>query len=210
MKKGLIFALSASAAISMATLSGCATMTDAMSTAAGMGVVSTSRDNFNGGTNVSVSPMPLWAPGSWGNQVQLGAIWTSSAPDSVALEMSFRSNVNAAGSAYASLSGMDIKVDGELTKWRTGAPTSLNSSAYNTVSKTIYTSSSNAVVIPYALLQRMVAAKDCRLRIYIGSSYEDAQFNLERIPGGQPTALLSIRKFMVKVDSMRAALPQGG
>lgn len=192
-------------ALSAAILSGCATMTDAMSTASGMGVVSETHDTFNNGTNVSVSPMPLWAKGSWGNRVQLGALWMNSNPDLVALQMSYRSNINAGGDTYIDLTGMDINVDGEVTHWQAGAPTSLDSSSYNTISHTIYTSSSNVVVIPYALLQRMVTAKDCRLRIHMGGSFEDAQFNIERIPGGQATALLSIRKFMTKVDELRKA-----
>jgi len=199
--------LTIAVAFSALALTGCASMTDAMSAASGMGVVSESHDTFNNGTNVSVSPMPLWASGSWGNKVQLGALWVSGSPDQVMLEMSYRSNINAAGNAYTGLTGMDINVDGEVTHWKAGAPTNLDSSQYNTVSKTIYTSSSNVVVIPYALLQRMVVAKDCRLRIHMGGGYEDAQFNIERIPGGQPTALLSIRKFMVKVDAMRKAQP---
>lgn len=184
-------------------LTGCATMTDAMSAAAGMGVVSEHHSTFDNATEVSVSPMPLWAKGSWGNAVRLGAHWSSATPDYVALEMSYQANANYGSAMYTSFSGMDINVDGEISQWQTGAPTKFDSSNYNTVSRTIYTASKNSVVIPYALLQRMVAAKDCRLRFHTGDGYEDAQFNIERIPGGQATAILSIRKFMAKVKAVR-------
>lgn len=185
------------------TLTGCATMTDGMSAAAGMGVVHQEHSTFDNATVVTVSPMPLWAKGSWGNAVHLGARWNSTVPDYVALEMSYQSNINSGSSAFTSLSGMDINVDGDITHWQPGAPTNLSNGAYNNVSRTIYTASKNSVVIPYALLQRMVSAKDCRLRIHTGEGYEDAQFNIERIPGGQATAILSIRKFMVKVDAAK-------
>jgi hypothetical protein len=197
----MLFAVAASAAIG---LTGCAAMTDTMSAAAGMGVVRQEHSTFDNATVITVSPMPLWAKGSWGNAVQLGAHWSSASPDYVALEMSYRSNVNAGSNMYTDLSGMDINVDGEITHWQTGAPTQLSSSNYNAVSHTIYTGSNNSVVIPYALLQRMVAAKDCRLRIHTDEGYEDAQFNIERIPGGQATAIHSIRKFMAQVDATRS------
>lgn len=193
------------AALAAASLSGCATVTDAMSAASGMGVISEQHNAFDDSTTVSVSAMPLWARGSWGNRVRLGALWTSRSPDLVALQMSYGSDVRSAGNAYASLTGMDINVDGDITHWRAGTSTNLDSSQYNTVSKTIYTSSRNAVVIPYSLLQRMVTAKDCRLRIHVDGTYEDSQFSIARIPGGQATALVSIRKFMAKVDELRGA-----
>lgn len=186
-----------------ASLNGCAAMTDTMSAAAGMGVVNEHHSTFDNATEITVSPMPLWAKGSWGNAVQLGARWSSVAPDYVALEMSYSSNARTGSNMFTSLSGMDINVDGEVTHWQPGTPTHLSNGGYNNVANTVFTASKNSVVIPYALLQRMVSAKDCRLRIHTGEGYEDAQFNIERIPGGQGTAILSIRKFMIKVDAAR-------
>lgn len=199
----IIHALAGVVAAATVGLCSCATLTDSMSAAAGMGVVSQEHSTFDNATVVTVSPMPLWAKGSWGNAVQLGARWTSASPDYVALVMSYASNVNYGSRAFTSLSGLDININGDITKWEAGAPTKLSNSGYNTVSHTIYTGSNNSVVIPYALLQRMVTATDCRLRIHTGEGYEDAQFNLERIPGGQATALMSIKKFMAKVDAAR-------
>lgn len=186
------------------TLSGCASITDTMSKAAGMGVVSEKTSAFDNATTVSVSPAVLWAKGSWGNRVKLGANWTSAAPDSVALVMAEDSNVTGGAPAYVGISSIELNIDGAKSMYSPGGSTHLDSSGYNNVSNTIYTSSTNAVVIPYPVLQSMVAAKDCRLRIRTSEGFEDAQFNLERIPGGQPTALLSIREFMARVDAIRA------
>ncbi|MFK2904556.1 hypothetical protein ISP17_11320 [Dyella ginsengisoli] len=188
-----------------AAVSSCATMTDTMSAAAGMGVVSQQHSTFDDSTIITVSPMPLWAKGSWGNAVQLGASWSSASPDRVALVMSYDANATQGSAAFTSLSGMDINIGGEVTQWRSGSSTQLSNGAYNTVSQTVYTASSNSIVIPYSMLQRMVTAPDCRLRIHTGEGYEDAQFNIERIPGGQATALVSIKKFVAQVDAMRSS-----
>lgn len=197
--------LAVAASVTAIGLSSCATLDDAMGAASGMGVVSEEHSTFDGATILTVSAMPLWAKGSWGNAIRLGAHWTSAVPDMVALDMSYASNINSSASAFTQISGIDINTDGEITTWRANTPTQLANSSYNTISHTIYTASSNSVVIPYSLLQRMVAAADCRLRIHTGDGYEDAQFNLERIPGGQATAIVAIKKFMVKVDAARAA-----
>ncbi len=65
----------------------------------------------------------------------------------------------------------------------------------------IYTDSKNSVTISLRVLKEMLNAKDTRLRINTGDGYVDAQFSIERIPGGQGTAILSMREFAAKVDS---------
>jgi hypothetical protein len=159
---------------------------------------------FDNATIITASPTFLYAGGSWGsNNVKLGARWSSASPDSVALVLAYDSTVSGAGGAYMSLTGIDINVDGEISSHAAAGSTKLDSSSYNTVTKTIYTSSENVVVIPYALLERMVADKDCRIRIHTSKGYEDAQFSLERIPGGQGTAILAIKKLMAKVAAVK-------
>ena len=185
------------------TLSGCASMVDSMDKAAGLGVVTQERSTFDNATVVSVTPNSLYAKGSWGNVVKLGASWSSASPEYVALIISYDSNTSGGGSVYLNLTGMDINIDGKISSHPAASGTSLDSSAYNTVSKTIYTSSKNSVVIPYALLESMISAKDCRLRIHTGKGYEDAEFSIERIPGGKGTAILSIKEFMVKVAAVK-------
>lgn len=186
------------------TISGCAGMADAMSKMAGVGVISEEKSTFDGATIVKMSPAWLYAEGSWGNRVKLGAHWSNKSSEYVALILSYNSDVSSAGSAYIGLSGIDINIDGNIKKYTANTPTSTDSSSYNTVSRTIYTESKNSVVIPYSVLKMMVSAKDCRLRIHTGKGYEDSQFSIERIPGGQGTAILPMREFIKKVDSIKS------
>ncbi len=192
------------ALIAAFAVSGCASMADGMSKVAGLGVVKQETSTFDNATIVTASPAFLYAKGSWGgNSVKLGARWSSATPESVALILAYDSNTSGYGNAYIGLTGIDINVDGDISSHAAAGSTDLNSSGYNTVSKTIYTSSKNAVVIPYALLERMVAAKDTRIRIHTSKGYEDAQFSLERIPGGQGTAILAIKELMAKVAAVK-------
>lgn len=184
----------------MLALCGCA----AMDKIAGMGIVSQNVSTFDNATVIEVSPNSLYDPGSsWGTSLQLGARWISSEPNLVALVMAYNSDVMAGSAAYIQFSGMEINVDGQISGFSTGQPTSMESGAYNTVSHTIYTSSTSEILIPYSLLQRMVAAKDCRIRIQTGSGYQDAVFSTAYIPGGKATAITSIREFMARVDAVR-------
>ena len=188
------------AAAALVAISGCT----AMDKMAGLGVVSQQTSTFDNATVIEVSPNSLYDPGSaWGTPLQLGARWSSAAPDSVALVLSYNSNVSSGASAYLGLSDLDINIDGAISSYSAGQSTDLSSSGYNTVSHTIYTSSKNAVVIPYSVLQRMVAAKDCRLRIHTSKGYQDIKFSTEHIPGGKATAIVTIKEFMAKVAAAR-------
>ncbi|WP_134082400.1 hypothetical protein [Thiohalophilus thiocyanatoxydans] len=179
-------------------------MADATSKMAGLGVVKQEKSTFDDATIVEVSPNWLYDPdSSWGNSVKLGARWSSNAPEHVALVLSHSSNTSGSGAAYVGLSGVEINIDGDIKSFSSGKPTNLDSSGYNSVSRTIYTESKNTVVIPYSLLERMVDSKDCRIRIHTSKGYEDARFTIERIPGGQGTAILSIREFIEKVDAVK-------
>lgn len=189
--------------VSAVVLAGCAGMADTASKIAGLGVVSKQRSTFDDSTIVQVTPTWLYAKGSWGNRVKLGARWSSASPDVAALVLSYDSSTSGAGPMYVGLSGIDVNIDGAITSYSANSSTDLGSSNYNTVSKTIYTQSSNAVVIPYSILQSMVSAKDCRLRIHTSKGYEDAEFSIERIPGGQGTAILSIREFIAEVEAAK-------
>ena len=188
------------AAAALAAISGCT----AMDKMAGLGVVSQHTSTFDNATVIEVSPNSLYDPGSaWGTPLQLGARWSSAAPDSVALILAYNSNVSSGAPAYLGLGDLGINIDGTISSYSAGQPTDLSSSGYNTVSHTIYTSSKNAVVIPYSVLQRMVAAKDCRLRIHTSKGYQDINFSTEHIPGGKATAIVTIKEFMAKVAAVR-------
>ena len=186
-------------------LSGCAGMTDATSRFARIGVIEEEKSTFDGATIVKVSPAFLYREGAWlGVQVRLGARWNSKAPDYVAMILAYSSNVSSGGTAYLNFSGLDVNIDGKISEYKTTSLTSHDSSSYNKVSRTIYTESQNTVVIPLATLQEMLLAKDCRLRIHTSKGYEDAQFSIERIPGGQSTAIIHLREFMNRVQTISA------
>ena len=196
MTKKILFVIAAVLAIS-----GCT----AMDKMAGLGVIKQHTSTFDNATVIEVSPNSLYDKGStWGTPLQLGARWTSTAPNSVALILSYKSNISSAAPAYLSLTELGINIDGVISSYSAGQPTNLSSGGYNTVSHTIYTSSKNAVVIPYSVLQHMVDAKDCRLRIHTSKGYQDINFSTEHIPGGKATAIVSIKEFMSSITAVKS------
>lgn len=184
------------------SLTGCADMADTASRMANIGVVEQEKSTFDGASIIKMSPANLYREGAMmGVPFKLGARWNSKAPDQVALILSYQSDVSVGSSAYVGFSGLSVNIDGKISSYRVNAPTSLDNSGYNTVSRTIYTESANAVVIPLVELKRMLAARDCRLRIETNKGYQDAQFSIERIPGGQATAIIPLREFMGRIEA---------
>ena len=47
----------------------------------------------------------------------------------------------------------------------------------------------------------MVSADSCLIRINTNKGYQDSNFLIERSGGGAPTALLSIKEFLLEVNS---------
>lgn len=170
----------------------------------GMGVVSQRVSASDHATIIDVSPNALYDPESTrGTPLRLGARWASDAPQSVALVLSYESTVSSDAPTVQSFDALQISIDGQVSSFPASKPSDLSSSFPNAVSHTIYTSSVGEVLIPYALLQRMVAAKGCWLRA-TGGGYQDAKFSTDHLPNGEPTAIVSIRAFMAKVDAARA------
>ena len=188
----------------LVALSGCANMADSMNKMAGVGVLSEEQSTFDSAKIIKVSPNWLYeSQKSWtANSIKLGARWNSAAPDLVVLDLSYDSSTSG-GATYVSLQGMDLNIDGEKSSYKTEGSTLLNSSNYNTVTKTIYTNSKNSIIIPLSTLKSMVNAKDCRIRIHTSKGYEDSIFSIERSDSGQGTALLSIKQFIEKVSTVK-------
>lgn len=172
---------------------------------AGMGVVSQHVSTADHATIIEMSPDALYDPGSApGTPLQLGARWTSDAPQSVALVLSYQSTVSSDAPTVQNFDSLEISIDGQMSSFPASRPSDLSSGLHNSMSHTIHTSSKGEVLIPYALLQRMVTAKDCWLRA-TGSGYQDAKFSAEHLPDGKPTAIVSIREFLAKADAVRAS-----
>ncbi len=101
------------------------------------------------------------------------------------------------------MTGIYINVDGKISSYKAQQQTNLSTSSYNSVSKTIYTSSKNTIVIPYKLQESMVSAKNCRFRIHTSEGNQDIDFSAESIPGGKATAIVSIKEFLSKVERFK-------
>lgn len=166
----------------------------------GMRVVSQRVSTSDHATIIEVSPNALYAPGSArGTPLRLGARWTGAAPQSVTLVLSYQSTVSSDAPTVPRFDALQIGIDGQVSSFPASKPGDLSSGFDNSMSHTTYASSRGEVSIPYALLQRMVAAKDCWLR----AGDRDAKFSTEHLPDGKPTAIVSIREFMTKVDAAR-------
>jgi hypothetical protein len=173
----------------------------AMDELAGMGVVSQHVSTVDHATIIEVSPNALYDPGNArGTPLRLGARWTGDAPQSVTLVLSYQSTVSSDAPTVQRFDALQIGIDGQVSSFPASKPNDLSSGFDNSMAHTIRTSSRGEVSIPYALLQRMVAAKDCWLR----AGDQDAKFSTDHLPDGKPTAIVSIRAFMAKVDAARA------
>lgn len=201
MKKNLITSL----LLMITILTGCMEAFDSMNRLAGMGDVTEEVSTFDNATIVNASPAPLWREGSWYNFYRLGATWSSASPDYIALVLSYKTDTDSLnGAPFVHFTGLQINIDGEIHSFSTIGSTKMDNSSYNSVMNTIYTSSTNTVIIPYELLKRMVNAKDCRLRILTSHGSEDSQFSIERIPGAAQTAIVAFRTLISKVDNLKA------
>ena len=182
-------------------ITGCTSMADSFTKLAGVGVVSKEVSDFDGSKIVRVSPAHLYNPnaGMLGMYTKLGGYWNSNTPELVALILENNSQAGY-GQSYLSYQGLDINIDGKQYSYEVDGTTKFDNSGYNTVTQTIYTSSKNAVTIPYEVLKSMMTAKDCRIRINTGNGSETAMFSTERIPGGQSTAILHFREFIQAVE----------
>ena len=198
MRKTLIAGFCATAL----AMSGCASTADMFDSMAGIGTISEKTATFDGSTILTLSPTFLTDnEGDIAlNQYKLGARWTSSAPDYVALVMNYDSQVG--GNAYTTFDGLSIRIHDETLRFDTDDPTHLSSSSYNSVTNTIYTESESTVLVPRSLIEEMVKAEDVRIRIHSSDGYEDALFNLERSSAGQGLAVVYFRKFLVRINQV--------
>ena len=177
-------------------LSSCSGINDSIT---GWGAVSESRSTFDGSQSVTMSPSLLFRDGFGGNALFLGATWHAKYSDQVVLVLEHQGNTSY-GSTYIGIRGLDINIDGKISSYSTDGATNFNRGSYNSVSKTIYTSSENIVIVPLSVLRKMMDASDCRIRIRTSQGYEDRNFNQET--NGLNTAKTHMRKFLAKVDSL--------
>lgn len=180
-----------------ATLAGCASMADSFDKMSGVGQVTQSVDSFDNSRIIKMEPSFLFegAGNMMDAGVKLGAYWTSRQPDEVALMLSYASSTSSSA-VYVNFSGMDVNIDGEVTSFKAEGLTSHDNDGYNSASRTIYTESRNYVPVPRSYIQKMMAAKACKLKIYTSDGYVNADFTVLRSSGGQGAAKHHLSAFL--------------
>lgn len=190
--------------ISVLILGGCQSMTDSMTKWSGQGRISTEHSDFNGSTSIKITPAML-TTGEYTNRVKLGAVWNSSAPDSVYLEMAYGSD-STQSTSFISLRSLEVKTDGKYKLFKASGLTDHSRSDFNNVTNAIYTESKNGVIVPLALFKKMMSDPECKLKVTTSSGYEEARFGLERNKHGAPMAKVFMKDFLAQVETMKAGL----
>lgn len=188
--------------LSLAALTGCESVGDSLNQMAGLGVVSQEQSTFDNETIIKVTPNFLYESQSdWGaNDVKLGARWKSSQPDNIIIDLVYDSS-SSSSSTYAQIDSLEINLNNTKHSFSTNSVTSFDHGSYNTTTKTIYTESKNSVIIPKKLLEKMINAESCFLRVNTNKGYEDSNFLIQRSASGNATALSSIKNFLVEVNA---------
>jgi hypothetical protein len=179
-------------------MSGCTTL-DQLT---GRGVVTQSTSGFDNATVIEATPNALAnVDGTWTEPLELGARWSSAAPDSVALVVGWAPGT-AGTLVFSDTRAFFINIDGKISRYSAGQPTSRAGSEGGPASSDrLY--GINEVVIPYSVLEQMTAAKDCRIRVQTSNGFLDFDFTRAYASGGKPTAINAINQLMAKVAALR-------
>ena len=99
---------------------------------------------------------------------------------------------------YTSYEGISVNIDGDIREFEASGSTIFDSSDYNTVTNTIYTSSTGVVIVPLDYLKRMVLADDVRIRVNMSDSYEDIIFSIDK-KGTASYSRLKFKEFLAAI-----------
>lgn len=178
-------------------LSGCVSTMDKI---AGIGQVEESVSTFDGAKVITLSKSNTYNGSTWSfPNTRLGAKWVSSNPDSVVMFLIHESTVSS-GNAYVNYEGVKINIGGNIKEFKSVGLTDLDSSGYNTVSNTIYTKSTGAVIVPLDYLKKMVESDDVKLRVLMMSTYEDIIFSIDNA-GATKYARANFKEFLKQVSA---------
>ncbi|MGH8158932.1 MAG: hypothetical protein ACREPQ_12490 [Rhodanobacter sp.] len=190
MTRKILFVIAAAMA-----MAGCTTL-DQLT---GRGVVTQHTSDFDNATVIEASPNNIAdTDGMWTDSTALGASWSSAAPDSVTLTMALTGS--SGNVPFTGIRAFFVNIDGVVSQYSAGQP--VNTAPDATGPHRLY--GSNEIVIPYSVLQQMVAAKDCRLRIQTSTGYRSFDFTRDHMAGGKPAAICSIMDMMAKVATVRS------
>lgn len=190
------------------SLSACTSTADMTDQMIGLGSIKTTKETFDGSTTLTASPHRLYDPdrSMWDISIDsffLGARWNSKHKDTVALTIEHRGSTSSK-TIYLSIKKIGININGDINSYITGQTTIRTNDGYNEVTKTIYTQSRNSIIVPLSVLDDMVSAEDCKIRIYTNKGFQDFVFSVDRIPGGSGAARMSIRKFISAVKDVQS------
>ena len=175
----------------LSVASGCA-----VSELAGIGSIKTEVSQFDNSKQITLGPAFLTG-GSIMNSppVKLGAHFNSNEPDSVWLVAKY----DGMGPSYVNIHELSVKIGEKVKTFKSGGLTEHESGGYNSLTKSIPTSSSNSFKVPVSYLKEMIAAKDCRLRIGTGKGDITALFHIEKSTG-QMWAKGYLKRFLAKIE----------
>jgi hypothetical protein len=182
--------------ISALSLTGCASMTDVMDSAAGMGKITIETNKFDNSKIIALSPDKLYNPDGGFSSIdtELGAIWSSSTPNYVTIVLN-----DEGSSSYTSFSSLSININNSIKEYQTGS-TQFDNGGYNHLVNSIFTNSNARISIPLSEFKAMLASENCLLKISRSEGYEVASCTKDRIPGGKKTAILGFRKILTAIE----------
>lgn len=150
----------------------------------------------------SISPSPLLSENAVDEKIRMGAVWSSLRPKTVSLILVFDSRspalngTNDQDSYERGFAAVDIAVDGMKYSYPVGYPTDIDIISYPAGSSPLLPTRRNILAIPFSLLEKMMNAKDCRLKIYTYSGHVDILFSTEKFPDDNVTAIVFFKRFL--------------
>ncbi len=174
---------------------GCMSTMDKM---AGIGQIEVGRSSFDKGRVVTLSKSNNYTGNDWQfASTRFGAKWQESSPESVIIFLINESRTDNSN-FYTSYEGISVNIDGDIREFEASGSTIFDSSDYNTVTNTIYTSSTGVVIVPLDYLKRMVLADDVRIRVNMSDSYEDIIFSIDK-KGTASYSRLKFKEFLAAI-----------
>ena len=131
---------------------------------------------------------------------KFGFVWLEDQPDIIQVNLTYDSTVG--GQSYTNFESIMINIDGNREVTKELSDTILDSSGYNNVSNTIYTSSRAAARIDMRVFENMMISNDVRIRINTSNGYSDYVFHLSE-NGMTKYAKYDLDKFVTAVNKYR-------
>lgn len=189
--------IKASLFVVVSALVGCGSLHHAMT---GQGQLLIQDSKFDGAKIIEITPSAIKPldSGMYSMNTLVGATWSSEKPELIQLNVEYSSAVGS--NAYTSFRSIEFNLDGDTQKFNFGASTDFESSGYNSVTNTIYTESSNSVVIPYSYFEQILASKKPMIRVTTSDGVESGDLSVESDQYGVQFALAAFRTLQIEIE----------